>query len=151
MLARSGLTAPPTTLRKTVLGAPFKRGRTDSIHDADLLFVDLDLLHQGPDHFSPRVPARSLQLLGNAPREFLQLADHQPEFRLLGGRADSLPALVFQFGQALSRRQDPRLEFRLVEQPVAESIDRPCYHLLYMIDHLPDMLHLVVRVRPRPL
>src|SRR3954468_8721400 len=29
--------APPTMLRTTLLGSPFKRGRTDPIHDTDLL------------------------------------------------------------------------------------------------------------------
>ena len=33
-------------MRTTLLGAPFKRGWTDPIHDADLLLVDLDLLHR---------------------------------------------------------------------------------------------------------
>ena len=81
-------------LQTTLLGAPFKRGRTDPIHDADLLLVDLDLLHQRPNDLPARVPVRLLQLLGNAPRELLQLADHQPQFRLLGGLADPLPTLV---------------------------------------------------------
>src|SRR4051812_29330896 len=45
---QGGSITPPTMLRKTLLGAPFKRGRTDPIHDPNLLFVDLDLLHQGP-------------------------------------------------------------------------------------------------------
>src|SRR4051794_36738595 len=40
---------PPTMLRTTLSGAPFKRGGTDPIHDADLLLVDLDFLHQGSD------------------------------------------------------------------------------------------------------
>jgi hypothetical protein len=67
-------------LRTTLLGAPFKRGGTDSIHDANLLLVDLDFLHQGPDDLPSRVPVRLLQLLRNAPCELLQLTDHQPEF-----------------------------------------------------------------------
>ena len=54
---------PPTMLRTTLLGAPFKRGGTDPIHDADLLLVDLDSLHQGPDDRPSRVPVRLLQPL----------------------------------------------------------------------------------------
>ena len=54
---------PPTMLRTTLLGAPFKRGGTDSIHDANLPLVDLDSLHQGPDDFSTRGPVRLLQPL----------------------------------------------------------------------------------------
>jgi hypothetical protein len=42
----------------------------------------------------------------------------------LGGLADPLPMLLLQLGQARSRRRNPRLEFRLVEQPVAVCIDQ---------------------------
>ena len=66
---QGGVVAPPTMLRITLLGAPFKRGWTDPIHDADLLLVDLDLLHQGPNDLPPRAPVRPLQLLGHASRE----------------------------------------------------------------------------------
>src|SRR5271166_5522900 len=76
--ANNGEITPPTMLQTTLLGASFKRGRTDPIHDADLLFVDLDFLHQRPNNVPSRVPVGLLQLLGNASREFLQLADHQP-------------------------------------------------------------------------
>ena len=69
---------PPTMLQTTLLGAPFKRGWTDSIHDPNLLLVDLDLLHQRPDDLPPCLPVRSLQPLGDTPRELLQLTDHQP-------------------------------------------------------------------------
>jgi hypothetical protein len=69
---------PPTMLRTTLLGAPFKRGGTDPIHDADLLLVDLDSPHQGPDDLPSRVPVRLLQPLRDATGERLQLADHQP-------------------------------------------------------------------------
>src|SRR5271165_5310722 len=115
MLASSGLTTPPTMLQRTLLGASLKRGRTNPIHDADLLLVDLDLLHQGPNDLPSRIPVRLLQLLGNASRELLQLADHQPQLRFLVGLVPPLPTLVLQFGHALSRRQDPRLEFRLIQ------------------------------------
>src|SRR5271157_1212100 len=111
---RSAIT-PPTMLQTTLLGASLKRGRTDPIHDADLLLIDLDLLHQSTKDLPSRVPVRLLQLLGNASRELLQLADHQPQFHFLVGLVNPLPTLILQLGQALSRRQDPRLEFRLVE------------------------------------
>src|SRR5262249_55382591 len=52
---------PPTMLRTTLLGASLKRGRTGPVDDADLLPVDLDFLHQGPDDLSPRVPVGFLQ------------------------------------------------------------------------------------------
>jgi hypothetical protein len=61
------------------LGASFKRGWTDPIHDSDLLLVDLDSLDQGPNNFSSRPPTRLFQLLGNASGELLQLTDHQPK------------------------------------------------------------------------
>src|SRR3954449_1396822 len=51
-----GVITPPTMLRTSLLGAPFKRGGTDSIHDANLLLVDLDFLHQGPDDLPARGP-----------------------------------------------------------------------------------------------
>jgi hypothetical protein len=115
MLAKSGLITPPTMLRRTLLGAALKRGWTDPIHDADLLLVDLDFLHQGPNDLPSRIPVRLLQLLGNASRELLQLADHQPQLGFLVGLIPSLPTLILQFGHALARRQDPRLEIRLIE------------------------------------
>src|SRR5262249_47993695 len=55
---QGGVATPPTMLRKTLLGAPFKRGRTDSIHDPNLLLVDLDLLDQRSNNLPPRVPVR---------------------------------------------------------------------------------------------
>ncbi len=121
---QGGVITPPTMLQRTLLGASLKRGRTDPIHDADLLLVDLDLLHQSTDDLPSRVPVRLLQLLGNASRELLQLTDHQPQFHFLVGLVKPLPTLILQLGQALSRRQDPGLEFRLVEQPVAVGIDQ---------------------------
>jgi group II intron reverse transcriptase/maturase len=57
---QGGVVTPPTMLRKTLLGAPFKKGRTHAIHDADLLLVDLDLLDQCPNDLPPRVPVRLL-------------------------------------------------------------------------------------------
>ncbi len=132
----NGAITPPTMLQTTRWGPRFKRGRTDPIHDANLLLVDLDLLHQRPNDLPSRVPVRLLQFLGNTFGELLQLADHQPEFRLLGGLVCPLPTLVLPLGQALSRRQDPRLEFRLVEQPVAVGIDQSRNHLFYIIDQL---------------
>ena len=60
---QGGVLTPPTMLRTTLLGAPFKRGRSDPIHDAHLLHVDFDPPHQGPDNFPSRVPVRRLQPL----------------------------------------------------------------------------------------
>src|SRR5512135_894202 len=149
MFDNRGEITPPTILQMTLLGASLKRGRTDPIHDADLLLVDLDLLHQGPNDLPSRVPVRLLQPLEDAPRELLQPADHQPEFRFLGRLANPLPTLLLQLRQALPRRQDPRLEFRLVEQPVAVSIDRSGNHLLQILNLLVEMLHLVARASLR--
>ena len=101
MLAKRGLITPPTMLQTTLLGASLKRGRTDPIHDADLLLIDLDFLHQRPNNFPSRLPVRLLQLLGNASRELLQLADHQPQFHFLVGLVNLLPTLILQLGQAL--------------------------------------------------
>ena len=57
---QGGVITPPTTLQRTLLGAPLKRGRTDPIHDANLLLVDLDLLHQSPNDLPSRAPVRLL-------------------------------------------------------------------------------------------
>src|SRR5512147_1320396 len=57
--------------------------------------------------------------------------------------------LGLQFGQARSRRRDPRLEFRLVEQPIAVSIDQSRNHLLYIAYQFTEMLHLLTRPRLR--
>ncbi len=108
---QGGVITPPTMLQTTSLGAPLKRGWTDPIHDADLLLVDLDLLDQRSNYFPSRLPARLLQFFGNTLGEFLQLADHEPEFRLLDDLAHLPAALILPLGEALSRRQDPRLEF----------------------------------------
>src|SRR5271165_665296 len=94
---QGGVVTPPTMLQITLLGASLKRGWTDPVHDADLPFVDLDLLHQSPNDLPSRVPVRLLQLLGNAFRELLQLTDHQPQFRFLGGLVHPLPTLALQF------------------------------------------------------
>ena len=106
------------------MGASLKRGWTDPIHDADLLLVDLDFLHQRPNDFPSRLPVRLLQLLGNAFREFLQLADHQPQFHLLVGLVIRCRHSSSSLARRVPRRQDPRLEFRLVEQPIAVGIDQ---------------------------
>ena len=111
-------------LQRTLLGASLKRGRTDSIHDADLLLVDLDLLHQSTNDLPSRVPVRLLQLLGNASRELLQLADHQPEFGFLSRFTNALLVLCLQLRQPLPSCRDPWLEFRLAEQPIAVRIDQ---------------------------
>jgi hypothetical protein len=58
---QGGIATPPTMLRTTLLGASLKRGRTDPVDDADLLLVNLDFLHQGPDDLSSRVPVGLLQ------------------------------------------------------------------------------------------
>ena len=58
---QGGVVTPPTMLRTTLLGASLKRGRTDPVDDADLLLVNLDFLHQGPDDLSSRVPVGLLQ------------------------------------------------------------------------------------------
>ena len=115
-------------LQRTLLGASLKRGWTDPIHDADLLLVDLDLLHQSPNDLPSRIPVRLLQLLRNASRELLQLADHQPQLGFLVGLIPALPTLILQFDHALARRQDPRLEIRLLEQPIAVGIDQSRDH-----------------------
>ncbi len=57
---QGGVVTPPTMLQRTLLGASLKRGWTDPIHDADLLLVDLDLLHQSPNDLPSRVPVRLL-------------------------------------------------------------------------------------------
>jgi hypothetical protein len=55
-----------------------KRGRTDPIDDADLPLINLDLLDQGTNDLSLRLPVRLAKSFGHPPREFLQLANHQP-------------------------------------------------------------------------
>src|SRR4051812_18076838 len=69
----------------------------------------------------------------------------------MGGLADPLLALDLQLGQPPPRRRDPRLEFRLLEQPVAVSIDQSRNQLFYIIDQFLDLLHLPARTRLLPL
>ena len=73
---------PPTMLQTILLGATLKRGGTDPIHNADLPLINLDLLDQGADDLPLGLPVRLAKSFGNLPREFLQLADHQPQLRL---------------------------------------------------------------------
>src|SRR4051794_9607699 len=51
----------------------------------------------------------------------------------MGGLANPLLALDLQLGQPLPRRRDPRLEFRLLEQPVAVSIDQSRNHFFTLL------------------
>ena len=97
---QGGCLTPPTMLQKTSLGASLERGWTDSIYDAHLLLLNLDFLHQRPNHFPSRLPTRLLQFLGNASGELLQLSDDQSEFRLLRHLADPLPTVILQLGYA---------------------------------------------------
>src|SRR3954454_14416863 len=69
----------------------------------------------------------------------------------MGGLANPLLELDLQLGQPLPRRRDPRLEFRLLEQPVAVSMDQPRNQFLYIIDQFVDLLHLPARTRLLPL
>src|SRR5271157_4263119 len=47
----------PTMFKSAPQGGANKRGRTDSIHDANLLYSNLDAFHQGTDDLSPFMPA----------------------------------------------------------------------------------------------
>src|SRR5208337_2709344 len=47
----------PTIFKSAPQGGANKRGRTDSIHDANLLYSNLDAFHQGTDDLSPFMPA----------------------------------------------------------------------------------------------
>ena len=47
----------PTMFKSAPPGGANKRGRTDSIHDANLLDSNLDAFHQGTDDLSPFMPA----------------------------------------------------------------------------------------------
>src|SRR5208337_411992 len=47
----------PTIFKSAPQGGANKRGRTDSIHDANLLYSNLDAFHQGTDDLSPFWPA----------------------------------------------------------------------------------------------
>src|SRR4051794_8973943 len=53
---QGGPLTPPTMLRTTLLGAPFKRGGTDPIHDPYLLLVEFDFFHQRTDDLPSRLP-----------------------------------------------------------------------------------------------
>jgi hypothetical protein len=55
---QGAVATPPTMLQTTLLRASLKRGRTHPINDANLLFVDLDLLDQRPDDLPSRRPVR---------------------------------------------------------------------------------------------
>jgi hypothetical protein len=138
-------------LQTILLGASFKRGWSDSIHDPNLLIVDFDLLHQRPDDLPPCLPVRTFQPLRDPPRELLQLTDHQPQFLLLILLPDPPLAFALKLGEALPRRQDPRLEFRLLDQAVSVGVDHPRDRLFYILNHLRKLLDLMARPRPRAL
>src|SRR5262249_13151236 len=60
-------------------------------------------------------------------------------------------ALGLQLGQAPARRQEPRLEFGFVEQPLAIGVDQWRDHPLEIMDQLVELLHLTARAGLRPL
>ena len=133
---------PPTMLRTTLLGATFKRGWTDPIHNADLALINLDLLDQGSDDLLLGRPVRLAESFGNLPCEFLQLADHQPQFRLTTLLSSFPDALLLQARKPLPRRADPRLEFGLLKNAFFICINQSRNAPLDLVDQLPHLVHL---------
>jgi hypothetical protein len=129
-------------LRTILLGAILKRGWTDPIHNADLALINLDLLDQGADDLPLGLPVRLAESFGNLPREFLQLADHQPQFRLAALLSHLPYALLLQAREPLPRRADPRLEFGLLEDAFFICIDQSRNVLFDLVDQLPHLVHL---------
>jgi hypothetical protein len=129
-------------LRTILLGATLKRGWADPIHNADLALINLDLLDQRADDLPLGRPAGLAEPFRNLTREFLQLADQQPQFRL-AALLGSLPyALLLQARKPSPRRADPRLEFGLLEDAFFICINQSRNALLDLVDQLLHLVHL---------
>jgi hypothetical protein len=138
-------------LQTTLLRAPLKRGWTDTIDDAGLAFIDLDLLDQGSNDLLPCRPVRLAKTFGNTLREFLQLADHQPQFRLLVFLFGLPSSLVLQPREPFACRADPRLEFGLLQETLLISINQSRDASLDLLDQLHHLVGLADAVVFRPL
>ena len=106
---QGGTITPPTMFRTILLGATLKRGWTDPIHNADLALINLNLLDQGEDDLPLGLPVRLAESFENLPREFLQLADHQPQLRLAALLSHLPYALLLQAREPLPRRSSARI------------------------------------------
>ena len=138
-------------LQTTLLGAALKRGGTDPVDHVDFTLIDLNLLDQCSDDFPLRCPSRLAQPLADARCKFLQLADHQPQLRLLVLLIGHPFPFVFQPRESLARRADPWLEFRLLQQALSVRIDQSRNALLDLLDQLHDLVNLAVVAAFRPL
>jgi hypothetical protein len=137
-------------LQKSLPGAILKRGWADPVHDSSLLLIDLHPLDQRSHDLTPRQPVRAVQSLGYPTRKFLQLTDHQPQFRVPVFLFGPLFVLLLQLRQPLPRRPHPRLELRLVQEAVPIRIDQSRNCLSHMTDKLGDLAGLTTVASPRP-
>ncbi len=145
---QGAVATPPTMLRTILLGATLKRGGTDPIHNADLALINLDLLDQGADDLPLGLPVRLAESFGNLTREFLQPADHQPQFRLAALLSNLPYALLLQAREPLPHRADPRLEFGLLEDAFFICINQSRNGLFDLVDQLPHLVHLATVIGP---
>src|SRR5512135_2630853 len=116
-------------LQKTLLGAVLKRGWADPVHDPNLLLVDLHPLDERPNALTSRQPVRSLQPLGQPPRELLQSTDYQPQLRLRVLLVGPLLVLLLQLREPHQQRgHSTYLSRRL---PAGETVE----HLRPLLAH----------------
>ena len=88
-----------------------------------MVVVDLDPPHEGADDVALGVPVRRLQPVPDHPGESLELADDEPEGPgLVGGLAQGR-GLALELGDPPPQRREPRLELRLVDEPLGVAVD----------------------------
>jgi len=88
-----------------------------------VVVVDLDPPHEGADDVALGVPVRRLQPVPDHPGESLELADDEPEGPgLVGGIAQGR-GLALELGDPPPQRREPRLELRLVDEPLGVAVD----------------------------
>src|SRR6185369_6666276 len=79
--------------------------------------------HEGADDVALGVPVRRLQPVPDHPGESLELADDEPEGPgLVGGIAQGR-GLALELGGPPPQRREPRLELRLVDEPLGVAVD----------------------------
>src|SRR3954451_9582736 len=99
------------------------RTRVDAEDHPHVVVVDLDPPHEGADDVALGVPVRRLQPLPDYPGEGLELADDEPEGPgLVGGIAQGR-GLALELGAPPPQRREPRLELRLVDEPLGVAVD----------------------------
>src|SRR3954453_20127295 len=122
-LARKLLVTPWTMLLAARCPAVVVRTRVDAEDDPHVVVVDLDPPHEGADDVALGVPVRRLQPVPPHPGESFGLSADEPEGPVLVGAIAQGRALALELGDPPPQRREPRLELRLVDEPLGVAVD----------------------------